>query len=484
MSDSKYNQAMTKFVIYRPIWLSGMVIGVMLLAAIGLLVNTAWRSLQRLEPIHHHLAHLSRLQQAGLHLQRILVESLNTGKPVALDQISKLRNDLTGLIKLDGYLVPDTGQRLQQLNNKIVKDNYSRDTLIAILSGFREILSAETNAHDELLKAVGRDNRIELQISTVMGITIPLIALLLIFFLRQRILQPLNNLGNFMNLLGKQDYRSVPTVGVDPLLQTLFENYNQMVNRLAELEAEHQARQKSLEQEVRAATETLLEQQRTLARAERLSAVGEVAAGLAHELRNPLAGLQIALDNLRNDLNDEEQKERLDLMLGELRRVTRLLNDLLNQSKQAPERSKTVELAATIRELLALLRYQVPEHVCLVQNIPDELRCRLPESNLRQALLNLILNSAQAFKDKQGTIEVKAAREKNVLSISVCDDGPGFPKDLLAGGVRSFATWREDGTGLGLSMVRRFAKDLGGELLIVNRDSKGACVSLELPFKE
>jgi signal transduction histidine kinase len=76
---------------------------------------------------------------------------------------------------------------------------------------------------------------------------------------------------------------------------------------------------------------------------------------------------------------------------------------------------------------------------------------------------------------------VNASRRDGILCIEVCDDGPGFPQELLQHGVRAFATWRESGTGLGLAIVRRFARDLDGDLQLNRRAPHGACATLKLP---
>jgi signal transduction histidine kinase len=138
-------------------------------------------------------------------------------------------------------------------------------------------------------------------------------------------------------------------------------------------------------------------------------------------------------------------------------------------------------LAQTLGDLLELVRFQVPSGIRLDNLIPSRLRCRLPETHLRQAVLNLILNAAHALGEGPGVVTLGAAMADDALRIQVCDDGPGFPAELLRDGVRAFATWREDGTGLGLAMVRRFARDLGGELELANREPHGACASLRVP---
>jgi signal transduction histidine kinase len=257
-----------------------------------------------------------------------------------------------------------------------------------------------------------------------------------------------------------------------------------MVNRLEQLEQANRNRTLSLEQEVRAATQVLLKQQQSLARAERLAAAGEVSATLAHELRNPIAGIEVTLVNLRRELADSSLGERIDLVIAELHRITRLLNGLLQQSSHVPEPPRRVSMHRLVHELATLIRYQVPPAIRLETDVPRELHCRLPEDGVRQAVLNLVLNSVEALQDMPGTITIQVRTDNRMLQMRVIDDGPGFSQALLAGGVRPFVTSRESGTGLGLAIVKRFARDLGGELAIENRSPHGACVTLSLPCAE
>jgi len=261
----------------------------------------------------------------------------------------------------------------------------------------------------------------------------------------------------------------------------LYENYNRLVTRLAELEEQNRARRQSLENQVRAATHALLEQQRELAAAERLTAVGEMAAGLAHELRNPLAGVQMALSNLNREITDPDHGKRLALVINELNHMTGLLSGMLSQTRQEPVAVSDIHLASAVAELLTLVSYQISANLRLVQEIPTELVCRLPAAGLHQALLNLVLNAAQAIGDKTGRIVIRAAAQGNEVLLSVGDDGPGFPQTLLQGGIRPFASGRVGGTGLGLAIVQRFIRDLGGTMRLENLTPRGACVIMTLP---
>ena len=473
---------MFKSLLIRPVWLPAAIIAALLIVSLCLLMGTSWRSLQRLQPIHAHQSELYQLQFLSLELQEALLDSLDGDRGLAVDQMDRLQATITRLTASDASLNPETPGWLRRAGGLLSDLPHNpQGALIAALGEIQQALKAESLAHDSLLKGVHNDALLEFRTSAALTGGFPLVAMLLLFLLRRRILLPLDNLRALMGLLGRHEYRTAPTDDVDPLLVPVFENYNHMVTRLEELEHRHRERQHSLEASVRSATTALLQQQRELARTERLAAVGEVAAGVAHELRNPLTGIQMALRSLREDVTDAEQRERLDLVLSEIKRLARLLNQLLEQARTPPEPAVELEVDRVVRDLLGLTRYQVPENIILETGTLEAVPCRLPEAALRQAVLNLILNAAQALGAEGGTIEVSARREGDRLVLAVCDDGPGFPALLLEEGVRSFASWRDHGTGLGLAMVQRFARDRDGRLQLANRAPHGACATLDLP---
>jgi nitrogen fixation/metabolism regulation signal transduction histidine kinase len=189
----------------------------------------------------------------------------------------------------------------------------------------------------------------------------------------------------------------------------------------------------------------------------------------------------MSLTNLRRDVGRNDLIERIDLAAAEVDRLARMLNVYLSAARHSPEPLQRVDLHTLVAELVALLRYQVPEHVQLECCVPTELTAQLPRDRIRQALLNLVLNSVQAFRDAPGAVAIAGRRDRDHIVLSVCDTGPGLPPELLANGVRPFATQREAGTGLGLAMVRRVVLELGGELRFENRKPGGACVHLSLP---
>lgn len=470
----------------RPARLRGLSLLALLLSVLLILGWMIWRNLARLDTIHAYVGYSHRIQDAGLDLQQTLMEQVAEGqkpKPGNLGQITQKIHDLADE---DAHLSPDTPDRLKQVNDALARAGGlasvpAETELFQALRAMHQILGSETEQRETVLEEINRDTLAELELATA---TLAGILLLAWVFLRRRILAPLHDLRRLLLNLADEDYTPIETAGLDPLLLPVFNSYNVMVENLGELEETKRMYAESLEAEVRSATRALLEQQRSLARSEKLAAVGELAASLAHELRNPLAGIQMSCANLRSEIQDADQAERLDLIGAELKRMTRLLNELLAQGRQTPTPPSHFLLAPLVRELLALTRYQIPPNITLCHDIPDDLACWMPECNLRQALLNLVLNAAQALDDTAGTIRLTARLDDGALCIDVCDDGPGFSGEMLTTGIRPFGTGRASGTGLGLAMVQRFARELGGHTRLSNHSPHGACVTLTLPHRK
>jgi two-component system NtrC family sensor kinase len=486
-----YNQAMTlskhniKNLLDRPARLRALALVALLASVLAILVGMIWRNHVRLDRVQVYVGYSHRIQDAGLSLQQALVDVLSGGV-LRAEQLEGIAAKIHRLSIKDAHLSTKTPDMLRSINASLAKvDEESPDNgraeLFEALREMHEILDTETEQREKLMVKVSREALVELAAATLI---LPVILLLTWLFLRRRILNPLHDLRELLLNLAKEDYTPIATDHLDPLLLPVFNSYNFMVIHLRELEEAKRSYAQSLEAEVRSATRALLEQQRSLANAEKLAAVGELAASLAHELRNPLAGIQMSCANLRKEIENPDQCERLDLIGAELKRMARLLNELLDQGKPTPSYPSHFNLASLVKELVALTRYQIPPHIELTYAIPDELDCYLPDGGLRQALLNLILNATQALENNPGVVRVKACINNGYLRIEVTDDGTGFSEDMLKHGIRAFSTSRIRGTGLGLAMVQRFARDLGGRIELSNLMPHGACVRLLLPCKE
>jgi signal transduction histidine kinase len=466
----------------RPTRLVALVFVLMLTLALGALSLFTWLDFKRIESIRAHVNRTSLLQESLSVLKEVQLQVATRGASPERGELEAARIALTQIPVKGGPIRSYTRERLDRLEQLLTEAETQPGTALPpALALLSEMLERENRIQLELLDTVYDNTKLESQLALAALVGFPSLVLLALWALRQRVFRPIGDLKNFLSRLANGDFTPVSLTHIDPLLLPLFQNYNQMVNRLEQLEQANRQRTMSLEQEVRAATQALLQQQQTLSRAERLAAAGEVSATLAHELRNPIAGIQLSLENMRRELRDAALAERLDMVIAELHRLTRLLNGLLQQSSHVPEPPRTVSIHRLVQELATLMRYQMPYNVRLVTETPEDLRCRVPEDGIRQAVLNLVLNSVAVMRDAPGTVTIHVEYRNGTLEVQVLDDGPGFPEALLAGGIRPFVTSRETGTGLGLAIVKRFARDLGGELTIANRAPRGACVTLTLP---
>ena len=472
--------------IYRPFVIIGLVLGLFIVVELGALSSMTWRNQQRIDTIKQDIKQGNQLQQLMfelLDLQR-QVENSSPGSG-QIKQQADVHNKILNLLGPQSPVAKNTTEALKQIQKLLisVEQGHLPDH-IKVLQLLREVLLQKIQEEEQLLDEVYLDSQLELKLAVLIPSGIFLLLLIFgYFFLTRHVIAPINALEKLLSNLIKGKKRPIENIKIDSVMQPLFNNYNRLVSRLSELEQEHQVHTHSLEKEVRNATHTLLEQSHSLARADRLAAVGELAASAAHELRNPLAGIQVALENMCQDCNDQDMLERLKMVNSEINRLTGRLNDLLAFSRQAPEKSKKIDLCLLINELMTLLKYQVKENVTLQYQVEEYMTIFLPENELRQALLNLLFNAIQSIGAETGTVNLQVKQHGNNLIIKISDTGEAFPLSLLEQGIRPFASYKENGTGLGLPMVQRFAKSYEGKLELINDRQGHACATLIFPHR-
>jgi signal transduction histidine kinase len=221
--------------------------------------------------------------------------------------------------------------------------------------------------------------------------------------------------------------------------------------------------------------------QRELDRAEHLAEVGTLAAGLAHEIRNPLAIIAGNAELFELEAEGEKAARRADDILGETERLQRLLEEFMNFARPTDLKRSRVELVEIWRRAL-------DEQAALHPNLrfDFESAAKLPPlqadpDRLRQLALNLLANAARAARK---TVSVRVERRGEELHCRVADDGPGVPAEILPRLFEPFATGSEGGTGLGLAVCAGVARAHGGRLLLSENDETGAVFTLDLPLKE
>lgn len=223
------------------------------------------------------------------------------------------------------------------------------------------------------------------------------------------------------------------------------------------------------------------EMEEELRRKDRLAALGEMVAGLAHEIRNPLASIKAGIESLSlNKSGSAKDSKFKSIVLHEITRLERIVNDMvLYAGKKSLEKTK-VNLRGLVGETLLMFSQEIAEKNIQVQkNLKGNLSCYVDRDKIVTVLNNLFLNAMEAIGE-DGTIEINMRRGKKSIIIQVKDDGGGIPEDVLSKLFIPFFTTKSNGTGLGLSIVNRIIQHHQGSIKASN-EGKGACFTITLP---
>lgn len=217
-------------------------------------------------------------------------------------------------------------------------------------------------------------------------------------------------------------------------------------------------------------------------RADRLSAIGQLAAGLAHEIRNPLASIDGAAEVLEAGTEPEEvRRETLGIIRKECARLFRLLTNLLDFARPRPPEWRAVEVGHVLDSVIELVRHSGGKRIQFHRDAPDSLpRLMADEEQLAQVILNLTINSVQAMPEG-GEVWLTAAAKDGGVVISVRDQGEGIPQDQMDRVFDPFYTTKDGGTGLGLSVVHQIVSHHGGKVTASRNTDRGMTFSLWFP---
>lgn len=468
--------------LFRPIIFVTLVMSILVLGELLAIGHLSWLNHQRINTIETDIGKGHRLQETIFELLQLQSKlSKHRNDPTATaEQINELQNHLVDLLQNQNSADFAVPVDLRSLQDKFAKAiNGDGQALIDTVNLIQDVLNQQTDEEEKLLINVENDSRLELQIAIVLPVLLFLIGY---HFFRNKVLEPLDALRVLLSGLVEGVKQPITLTTSDPIISDLFERYNELVAHLIELEHEHLTYTSRLESQVRKTSHELLEQSQRLAKAERLAALTEMAASTAHELRNPLAIIQVALENMLSEVTDPDLRERIGLLHREVQRLTKHLNDLLNSARNSHETVQNVHVDQIIRELITLLRYQAADTVRFDIKTGKDNMAVLPEIEFRQVMLNLLQNAVQAVGAQPGKVEVGIGRQGQQLVVTVSNTGAGFSDEFLQQGIRPFVSLKEKGSGLGLVMVQRFAREQRGNLKLENDADGHALVTLTLPL--
>jgi signal transduction histidine kinase len=221
-------------------------------------------------------------------------------------------------------------------------------------------------------------------------------------------------------------------------------------------------------------------------RAEHLAVVGELAAGLAHEIRNPVSSVKAAVEVLERGLDQRDtRRDVLRDIAGELGHVEQIVRDLLQYARPHPPTFAAVDLNRVAGDSCRLLE---PQAAALGIDLELRLAPSLPQvradrSQVQHVVMNLVLNAFQALERSRGERRVTVATRLvgDEVRCAVEDTGPGVPAERATSIFKPFFTTKGRGTGLGLSISRRTIEQQGGRLVLDNPGASGASFSFGLP---
>jgi len=234
------------------------------------------------------------------------------------------------------------------------------------------------------------------------------------------------------------------------------------------------------------ANRELRESHEQLARADRLSAMGQMAAGLAHELRNPLTGVNGALEIVAEHARaGTPQAEFAGIAQKELRRLDDLVSRFLAYARPHPPALRRVESGQLVNQVAALLRPELERQGVSVETDAGSVwpALRVDPEQIQQVLLNVLLNAVQA-SPRGSTVRVSGRTEPRFLVIDVGDEGPGIPEEHLAQVFDPFFTTKPHGTGLGLAVSARIVSAHQGSIDARRNPARGTTVSIRLPLPD
>lgn len=222
------------------------------------------------------------------------------------------------------------------------------------------------------------------------------------------------------------------------------------------------------------------ELEQRIRQSEKLAIVGEMAAGAAHEIRNPLAVIQGFLALMEHSFSDEEKEQYyIPLVLKELDRINAIIKNMLLMSKPEAPILKQVKMEDLIRDILPLIGQSSEKNIEFILEL-DPHPLHVDPNQLKQIFHNLIRNSMEAV-EKKGRISIKSTVENGWYRIDLQDTGTGIPGEMQKTLFDPFSTSKEGGTGLGLPLVQRMVESHGGTIELTSTSESGTTFCMKLP---
>lgn len=346
-----------------------------------------------------------------------------------------------------------------------IDTSHPYDLLVPVIVGDEQLGYVHINLLLDNIRTIQHDNFITRLAATFM---VFMLGIGLAIFLARRYTRPIKRIVESVKKVSAGDLSETFPVKAGDEIGELAVNFNEMVNKLRERE--------------------ILEKR--LYEAEHLSKVGQLAAGIAHEIRNPLNYISLAIDHLKSDLLQScpDRKGEMEELIGkikdEVRRVNYMVLNFMSYGRPLKIRLSRISYADTLEKILPLVQEKLTEQrISIISDIPPD----LPEMDadpelLRNCIVNLITNAAQSMPDG-GAITLGACHEpeKARFRLTFADQGVGIDPEDIPRISQPYFTTKEAGIGLGLAITERIIKEHGGTLEVESVIGQGTVFTIILP---
>lgn len=352
--------------------------------------------------------------------------------------------------------IDDRKMNVQLLDTE---NGYIRDVGVNVIKGTRSELHIGI-----------REDSLRDTLASMRNITVPIIGFVMLFgiiasvFLGRLVTEPLNKFVEFTKVLGRGEFGKRVDVRSGDEIGELAESFNSLSMELKTV--------RDKMEEAYAYTHLL--------QAEKLSSIGQISAGLAHELKNPMTALKMLFQAYKEQ--PDMTREDAAVITAEIEKIDNILSSFLGFVKQKGTNLAEVNLNGLIDRVLSLATFDIQRNNITIQKdmletLPSVYADR---SLLEQVFLNLVLNAIEAMP-KGGEIRISGKTDENFVEVMVWDRGSGIPPDLKARIFDPFFTTKETGTGLGLSIAYNIIKTHGGRLYFSSSEKLGTVFTVRLP---
>jgi len=321
---------------------------------------------------------------------------------------------------------------------------------------------------------------------TGIAILCVIILLVILYFITSTIIHPLQSMVIATNKIAQGDLTHKVNIGYQDEIGQLGQSFNQMIGDLKKANEKLIQWGKTLETKVKERTKKIQEMQDSLIQSEKLASLGKMAAGVAHEINNPLTSILINTHLMLEKIEkNNEFHESLGLIADETSRCSEIVKGLLEFSRQNPPRKNFADINEIINSALSILENQVTfQNIEIIKKLDQRLpQIQIDTNKIKQVFWNLAINAAEAMPDGGKLIIItRYSEDKKYIEIEITDTGAGIPKEKISKLFDPFYTTKDKGTGLGLAVTYGIIEQHKGKIDVKSKESQGSTFTVSLPI--